>query len=163
MARVLGEQGNAAFDASTLSSALAPALPPALPPALQPSTPEVTSADEALLAAVRQTVEAHLADEDFGVRDLAEAVGLSRSQLYRRLHALTGQSTSDVIRTIRLERGAQLLAAGVGTVSEVAYAVGFKTVSHFSNAFTAHHGCRPSLYPSSASERAPSGAPPLAS
>ncbi|MEO1570442.1 MAG: two-component regulator propeller domain-containing protein [Bacteroidota bacterium] len=160
MARVLGEQSDAAFDAATLS--------PPLPPALQPSTPEVTSADEALLDAVRQTVEARLADEDFGVSDLAEAVGLSRSQLYRRMHALTGHSTSDVIRSIRLERGAQLLAAGVGTVSEIAYAVGFKTVSHFSNAFTAHHGCRPSAYPHAMSLPTPSGraqpprsAPPL--
>ncbi|MEO1477485.1 MAG: hybrid sensor histidine kinase/response regulator transcription factor [Bacteroidota bacterium] len=160
MARVLGEQGDAPSDPASQ--------PLALPLALQPSVPEVTSADEALLTSVRETVEAHLADEDFGVRDLADAVGLSRSQLYRRLHALTGQSTSDVIRTIRLERGAQLLTAGVGTVSEVAYAVGFKTVSHFSNAFTAHHGCRPSAYPHAMSLPTPSGraqpprsAPPL--
>ncbi|MEM8602080.1 MAG: ATP-binding protein, partial [Bacteroidota bacterium] len=149
MARVLSEQGYDASNTATPS--------PTLPPALHPSVPEVTSADEALLTSVRQTVEARLADEDFGVSDLADAVGLSRSQLYRRLHALTGQSTSDVIRTFRLERGAQLLTAGVGTVSEVAYAVGFKTVSHFSNAFTAHHGCRPSAYPDTLSPPTLSG------
>ena len=48
---------------------------------------------------------------------------------------------------MRIERGAQFLAAGAGTVSEVAYAVGFKSVAHFSNRFEKAYGCRPSAYP----------------
>ncbi|MEM8558491.1 MAG: ATP-binding protein [Bacteroidota bacterium] len=116
-------------------------------PALRVAAPDLVSEDEALLTSVREALEAHIADEDFSVDRLAKAVGLSRSQLYRRLRAITGSSASEVIRTVRLERGAQLLAARVGTVSEVAYAVGFKSVSHFSNAFSKHYGCRPSAYP----------------
>ena len=53
---------------------------------------------------------------------------------------------SDLLRTARLDRAAALLAAHAGTVSEVAYAVGFKSVAHFSNAFLAHTGARPSAY-----------------
>lgn len=47
----------------------------------------------------------------------------------------------------RIERGAQLLTAGAGTVSEVAYAVGFKSVSHFSKRFEKAYGHRPSQHP----------------
>ena len=57
-----------------------------------------------------------------------------------------GASPSDLIRTSRLDRAAGLLEAEAGTVSEIAYAVGFKSVAHFSNAFLAHSGTRPSSY-----------------
>jgi AraC-like DNA-binding protein len=57
-----------------------------------------------------------------------------------------GASPSDLIRTARLDRAADLLAARAGTVSEVAYGVGFKSVAHFSNAFLTHTGSRPSAY-----------------
>ena len=119
------------------------AAPSALP-ALVPSAVEVDSAEAAFVASVREAIEAELADEDFSVERLAAAVGLSRSQLHRRLRDVLGQTPSEAIRTMRLERALQLLEAGAGTVSEVAYAVGFKSVSHFSNSFQRHHGRRPS-------------------
>jgi len=57
-----------------------------------------------------------------------------------------GESPSDLIRRIRLERAAELLKVGAGSVGEVAYAVGFKSVAHFSNAFQQMHGVRPSAW-----------------
>ena len=108
---------------------------------------EVDSADAVFLERIREAVEAHLGDEDFTVERLAEAVGVSRGHLHRQLKALAGQTPSEAIRTLRLERAAQLLTAQAGTVSEVAYAVGFKSVAHFSNRFEKDFGCRPSAYP----------------
>ena len=110
------------------------------------SAPPIESADDAFVASVRAAIEAGLADEAFGVGALAEAVGLSPSHLRRRTAELVGASPSDLIRTARLDRAADLLAARAGTVSEVAYGVGFKSVAHFSNAFLAHTGSRPSAY-----------------
>jgi signal transduction histidine kinase/ligand-binding sensor domain-containing protein/DNA-binding response OmpR family regulator len=110
----------------------------------------ITSADEAFLEQVHEAVEAHLSDETFSVERLAEAVGMSRGHLHRKLTSLAGQPPSDLIRTARLERAALLLAGGAGTVSEIAYAVGFKSVGHFSDSFLAAHGSRPSDYASSA-------------
>ncbi|GAB5534294.1 MAG: hybrid sensor histidine kinase/response regulator transcription factor [Rubricoccaceae bacterium] len=109
------------------------------------------SADDAFIAAVRAAIDAHLSDDTFGVAALAEAVGQSRSHLLRRTTALMGASPSELIRTARLDRAAELLAAQAGTVSEVAYGVGFKSVAHFSNAFLAHTGVRPSAYAETAS------------
>ena len=113
---------------------------------LHPAPAAVTSADDAFLERVHEAVEAHLGDETFSVERLAEAVGVSRSHLHRQLKALAGQTPTDLIRTMRLERAAQLLAARAGTVSEVAYAVGFKSVSHFSDSFVRAYGYRPSDY-----------------
>jgi transcriptional regulator GlxA family with amidase domain len=53
---------------------------------------------------------------------------------------------SDLLRRMRLERAAQLVEAGEGSVSEIAYGVGFKSVAHFSNRFQEHFGVRPSAY-----------------
>ena len=115
--------------------------------ALHPTTVDVSSADAVFLERVRSKVEAGLADDTLSVDMLAEAIGISRSQLHRRLKSLIGKAPSDVIREMRLERAAQLLAARAGTVSEVAYAVGFRSVAHFSTAFLQQYGCRPSAYP----------------
>jgi transcriptional regulator GlxA family with amidase domain len=53
---------------------------------------------------------------------------------------------SDLLRRMRLERAAQLVEAGEGSVSEIAYGVGFKSVAHVSNRFQEHFGVRPSAY-----------------
>jgi signal transduction histidine kinase/DNA-binding NarL/FixJ family response regulator len=105
---------------------------------------DATSVDERFLANVRRVILERLADEDFGVEALAEALGQSRAHLYRRLGELQDRSPAELIRLMRLDRGAELLRARAGTVSEVAYAVGFKSVSHFSRAFRRRYDVTPS-------------------
>ena len=104
------------------------------------------SVDAVFLKQVQDAVEAAMGDETFTVGRLAEDLDLSRGHLHRRLATLRGQTPSEVIREMRLDRAARLLSSGVRTVSEVAYAVGFKSASHFSNSFAARFGCRPSAY-----------------
>lgn len=96
---------------------------------------EVTSMDRRFTDDVQAVIESQLADDDFSVGRLANAVGLSRAHLYRRLQELTGESPSTLVRSVRLERVAQLLEQEAGSVSEIAYGVGFKSVSHFSRIF----------------------------
>ena len=71
---------------------------------------------------------------------------MSRRQLDRRLRSLTRLSASGFIRKMRLERAAQLLVQQAGNVSEVAYAVGFQDVAHFSKLFHQTFGVSPSDY-----------------
>ncbi|MEP0547221.1 MAG: two-component regulator propeller domain-containing protein [Rhodothermales bacterium] len=111
-----------------------------------PAPQEMTSADDAFLERVREAVEARLGDEAFSVSSLAEEVGVSRGHLHRQLKALAGQTPTDLIRTARLERAAHLLDGRAGSVSEIAYAVGFKSVAYFSDSFVRAYGCRPSSY-----------------
>ncbi len=115
-------------------------------PTPAPSTDDTPEADTAFLTHLLGIVHEHLSDEAFGVEDLAAVAGQNRSTLYRRLRDLRGQTPSTFLRHTRLDRAAELLTSGEGTVSEVAYAVGFKSVSHFSQAFRRAYGVTPSAY-----------------
>ena len=119
---------------------------------LQPDLVSPPSADEVFLRKVVGTVEQYLSDQDFDVERLGEEVCLSRTQLYRKLFALTGQAPSDFIRTLRLKRGAALLGQKTGTVAEIAYQIGFKEPSYFSRCFAQVYGCPPSQYTSAPAE-----------
>lgn len=107
---------------------------------------QVTSADESFLSRVQAAVEERLGDSELSVEGLAQALSCDRSYLLRKLRALTGETPSGLIRSLRLQRAEQLLRANAGTVSEVAYTVGFKSVAHFSNAFQERYGERPSAF-----------------
>ena len=113
---------------------------------VKPGSIAVGSADEAFLRKAMAVLERFLADSDFGVTRLAEELGFSRRQLHRKITALTGEPPADLVRNFRLERAADLLLQKAGTVSEIAYATGFKSPSHFSNLFHEHYGVPPSEY-----------------
>jgi transcriptional regulator GlxA family with amidase domain len=98
-----------------------------------------------------EMLEENIGRADFHVDDLAEALGLSRRQLERRLMALAAETPAEMLRRIRLTRAAQLLKGGAGNVAEIAYAVGYRTPSHFSTAFRTAFGCSPSEYAREAS------------
>jgi signal transduction histidine kinase/DNA-binding NarL/FixJ family response regulator len=125
-------------------------------PTLGPTEIEVESSERAFLERVREVVEDHLADSNFGVDWLADEVALSARQLQRRLRASTRLSAAGFIRMLRLGRAAQLLAGGATNVSETAYAVGFRDVDHFTRIFRQTYGVLPSEY----ARRAASGEPP---
>lgn len=110
-------------------------------------TDSATAVDVDFMKQLRENISRELADESFSVERLAGEMGMSRGHLHRRSQELLEQAPSDVIREMRLERAAHLLEIRAGTVSEIAYAVGFKSVSHFSNAFLSRYACRPSAYP----------------
>jgi signal transduction histidine kinase/ligand-binding sensor domain-containing protein/DNA-binding response OmpR family regulator len=117
---------------------------PAPAAALHPRTVVAEPAEQKFLDQVREAIETRLGDDSFSVEQLAQDVAHSRGHLHRRLRGLLSESPSDLIRRMRLERAAQLLQAQAGTVAEVAYSVGFKSVAHFSNAFKECYGVRPS-------------------
>jgi signal transduction histidine kinase/ligand-binding sensor domain-containing protein/DNA-binding response OmpR family regulator len=126
------------------------------PVQIHPTPVVVEPADERFIEQVRAAIERHLGDESFNVERLASEVAQSRGNLHRRLRDLVGETPSDLIRRMRLERAAQLLESAAGSVAEVAYAVGFKSVAHFSNAFVEQHGVRPSAWRLHAQAKLPS-------
>jgi AraC-like DNA-binding protein len=105
-----------------------------------------TAADDVFLSQVQQAIEERMGDETFTVSELAEAIGYERSRLYRRLKDAAGQTPEALIKQFRLERAAQLLLARAGTVSEIAYAVGFKSVTHFCKVFRDQYGSTPGSF-----------------
>jgi signal transduction histidine kinase/CheY-like chemotaxis protein/AraC-like DNA-binding protein len=89
-------------------------------------------------------IESRLADEGFDVDALATAMAQDRSTLYRTVKAQFGVTPSELLRETRLQRAQAMLERGEGNVSEVAYAVGFRTLAHFSTSFHKRFGRPPS-------------------
>ena len=99
--------------------------------------------DEKFLNRAIRVVEERCEESDFGITELCDALNVSRSNLHRKLKALTNQSTSEFIRSIRIYRAADLLKDSNLTVTEVAYQVGFQSVSYFSRSFSEQMGASP--------------------
>jgi TolB-like protein/AraC-like DNA-binding protein len=95
------------------------------------------------LEKLRAIVLDHYTDEQFGVRELVNHFGMSRSQLHRKLKSATGQSVSQFIREIRLEVALKILQEEEITASEVAYKVGFNSPTYFNTCFHAYFGYPP--------------------
>ncbi|MEM6344395.1 MAG: two-component regulator propeller domain-containing protein [Bacteroidota bacterium] len=113
---------------------------------LEPETISVTSTDEIFLKKAMDLIEEHMTNPDFNVENMAQEIGVSRSKLYLKLKALTGQSSSEFIRTVRLKRAVQLLESSDLTVKEIMYMTGFNTASYFSKCFKKQFGIVPSEY-----------------
>jgi AraC-like DNA-binding protein len=110
------------------------------PPAPDPPAAPRSALEERL----RAVIEANLTEPDFNPDALAAASGLSYKQLYRRLAAELEVSPSRLIRTVRVEIAAELLRDGAGSITEVAYSVGFNSLSYFHRSFRERFGMAPS-------------------
>lgn len=107
---------------------------------------QITSLDEKLIQNAIKTVEENLSNPDFSVEEFSRDLGMSRVHLYKKLLSLTGKSPIEFIRTIRLQRAAQLLEKSQLTVSEIAYQVGFNNPKYFSKYFKDQFNVLPSAY-----------------
>lgn len=100
--------------------------------------------EDVFLQKVRAVIEAHYSEEDFGLPQLCQKIGMSRSQLFRKMKALTDIAPSDLIRTHRLNKAKALLESGAANVAEAAWEVGFKDPSYFSKLYQEEFGEAPS-------------------
>jgi signal transduction histidine kinase/ligand-binding sensor domain-containing protein/DNA-binding response OmpR family regulator len=115
-----------------------------------PDGPTLDADDLAYRERLLAAICARLGDEEFGVTELADAMAQDRSHLFRRVRQVTGQSPSDLLRRMRVEEGARLLRTTSGSIADVAFSVGFKSVSHFFRCFQARYGATPTVYRSDA-------------
>jgi AraC-like DNA-binding protein len=113
---------------------------------IKPTNVTITSPDERFLHKAIHVVEKNISDPDLDIDKFATEIGVSRMQLYRKLAALTDMTVKEFIRDIRLKRAAQMLIQKKMTVSEVAYAVGFRDLSHFRKCFRQQFGMNASEY-----------------
>ena len=107
---------------------------------------DVPDYDKQLMDKVIKSINKNIGDSEFGIEMLCAEIGISRTQLHRKMKEMTGISTSEFIRNIRLEQAARLLKERRVSVSQVAYSLGFTNKGHFSKVFKAHFGITPSEY-----------------
>ncbi len=113
---------------------------------IEPHSISVKSAEEVFIEHACAVVEEHLAEDAFNVDAFASAMSMGSRQLQRKLRALTDQTPTEFIRLLRLKRAAQLLEQHAGTVSEIAYEVGFNNPTYFATRFREAFGVPPSEY-----------------
>jgi DNA-binding response OmpR family regulator len=107
---------------------------------------DVNPVDKRFFERITTIIEESMNNEDFNVRQFSYLVGMSGTQLRRKMNALTGQSPNQFIRTMRLKEAARLIKEELSSVSEAAYLVGFNSLSYFSKCFKKEFGKLPSEY-----------------
>ena len=111
---------------------------------LKPSEITVNSVDQSFLENIMNVVEDNIGNEEFSVEQLGQIIGMSRSQLHRKLKALLDQAPNQFIRSFRLRRAHNLLSQNAASTSEIAYQVGFGSPSYFTKCFREQYGYTPS-------------------
>jgi signal transduction histidine kinase/DNA-binding response OmpR family regulator len=111
-----------------------------------PSEQGANALDVQFLQQFEAYMDRHYARQDFQVSDLCREFGLSRSQIYRKVTALLGESISDYLQNIRLKKAEVLLVEGQLPVAEIAYQVGYSSPDYFSTVFRSRYGVSPSAF-----------------
>jgi signal transduction histidine kinase/ligand-binding sensor domain-containing protein/AraC-like DNA-binding protein len=113
---------------------------------IKPADITITSVDATFIRKAMDIADKHISDSDFGSDEFCREIAMSRSQLHRKLKALTSQSASEFIRTLRLKRAASLLKESHMSVEEVSFRVGFNSPAYFTKCFKSQYGKTPSEY-----------------
>jgi AraC-like DNA-binding protein len=95
---------------------------------------------------VKSILENEFSNPEFQVATLAEKLNLSRSYMARKVKKKTGLTPGELIKTYRMEKASLLLEENSGNISEIAYAVGYKSLAYFSHTFKEHFECSPSEF-----------------
>lgn len=110
------------------------------------SETQATSPDELFMQKAIRVILEKMIDSEFNGDLLAGEMGVSRMGLHRKIKAMTGQSTGEFIRNIRLKKAAEMLKVQGRNVSEVCYDVGFSSPSYFTTCFAEVYKMTPSEY-----------------
>ncbi|MEM1358353.1 MAG: helix-turn-helix domain-containing protein, partial [Bacteroidota bacterium] len=100
----------------------------------------------AFLKTLKETIHERLNDPDLTVSDLEKAVGMSKSQLHRKLQSILGLSANRLINQIRLETAAKRLKNGGEDISTIAFDCGFSDPGYFGRRFRERYGQSPTAY-----------------
>jgi signal transduction histidine kinase/DNA-binding response OmpR family regulator/ligand-binding sensor domain-containing protein len=115
---------------------------------ITPASLAISNVDEELIRKVLSHITANLENGSYSVDQLSKDMYMDRSGLYRKLTAITGQTPTEFIRSVRLKKAAQMLINGY-SVSDVAVNVGFGSSSYFTKCFHEEYGVKPSQYKNS--------------
>ena len=113
---------------------------------IHPSEVTSESVDQVFLKKVLDIIEKFMDDETFNVVSLSKHVNMSEAQLNRKLNALIDQPPGKLIRSMRLQRAADLIKQNAGNIAEVCYQVGFSDQANFTRSFKKQFGISPSQY-----------------
>ena len=106
----------------------------------------ISKIDEDFMHQVVELLDKNIDNPEFDIEIFSRNIGVSSSQLYRKIKSITGLSPNEFIRTYRLKRAAHLIKESNLNISEIAYKVGFNDALYFSKCFKKQFGTAPSSY-----------------
>ena len=113
---------------------------------IRPSEVSANTMDQQFMEKALNTIEKHMSNEDFSIDIMTQELGMSATQLNHKLRALIDKSTNQFIKSIRLQRAADLIQNNAGTISEIAFQTGFRSAAYFTTSFKSHFGATPKSY-----------------
>lgn len=111
-----------------------------------PSLITISTLDEQLIGKALEMIEKNVTNPEYTIEDFSKDMCMSRANLYRKIHSITGMSPTDFMKNIRLKKAAELLKEGRWSVAEIADKVGFNTPSYFTKSFKKMFGVSPTQY-----------------
>lgn len=102
--------------------------------------------DEELIQTIIHVIREHIEDDGFDVAKLSDIINMSRTKVYNSIKRITGKSSGELIREIRVKRAAQLLASEDISVAQAMYKVGIQSSSYFTKVFKKEYGKTPSQF-----------------
>jgi YesN/AraC family two-component response regulator len=108
------------------------------------TTDKYLKKEDDFMLKVKRVLETNLEDDEFGITQLCNEMAVSHTQLYKKFKSLSNKTIADFFKTLRLLKARELLSTTNLNITEVTYAVGFKSLSYFSREFTREFGKPPS-------------------
>ena len=105
---------------------------------------KINSLDEQFIEKLMLIIEKHISEENFTIEEFESEIAMSKSQIYRKLKALTGKSPSRFLRSVRLSKARKMIQEKQATISEIAYSTGFGSPAYFTRCFKEEYGYSPS-------------------
>lgn len=109
-------------------------------------TAQIETQNEKFLSRFKEYIYSNLANSELNITTIKNEMNMSRTQLHRKVKSLTGLSTTEFIRTIRLKRASELIKRNVDSITQIGYQTGFSDHSYFSKCFKKQYGISPSIY-----------------
>ncbi len=113
--------------------------------ALSPTEDIEVQQEDAFILKFRDVIMAHFDDPELNVPKLCDMLGISRTQLHRKVTALTGKSATRFLRKVRMEEAQKLLKNPELNISDIAYRVGYNDPSYFGRLFVEDFGIPPTM------------------
>ena len=112
---------------------------------IAPTQLQMSALDKAFMDKAIKEIENHIDNEKYDIGQMAEAVCMSKSTLYRKIKSLTDMSPVEFLRSMRLKKSHRMITEQLDTsISEIASACGFSTLRYFSKCFKEEYGVAPS-------------------
>ena len=113
---------------------------------IKPLEETVRVPGDKLLRKVLDILSQNMGDPQYNVDRLPGKLNMSRSQMFKKINALTGSGPKELLRIMRLKKAAELILTGRQNITQIMYEVGFQNPSHFAQSFREYFGVNPSQY-----------------